>query len=252
MPELSLCTWPEAEAYLARSTLILIPIGSTEQHGPSGLIGTDAITAGAVARRAGDLAEAMVAPTLPIGVAQYHMGFAGTMTLRPTTLIALIQDCVVSLSDHGFSRFLFVNGHGGNIAPTQTAFQEIHTELRGRSGARTNTRRDVRCKLANWWQAPAVATLIREFFAGRDGMHATASEISVTQHLYPDTARSPVLDPPVAPAGGFHDADDYRRRYPDGRIGSDPSLASPERGARLMEVAATAMADLARSFAEEG
>jgi len=137
---LQLQKYPEVEAYLARSTGIIMPIGSTEQHGPTGLMGTDALTAEAIAWRAGEHAEAMVAPTIHVGMAQHHMAFKGTMSLRPSTLIAVIRDCVVSLAEHGFSRFLFVNGHGGNVATIRAAFYEIHavpSRHLGRAGARS-------------------------------------------------------------------------------------------------------------------
>jgi creatinine amidohydrolase len=59
-----LSTWQEVEAYLQKSQGIILPIGSTEQHGPTGLIGTDAICAEAIARGVGEITEAMVAPTI--------------------------------------------------------------------------------------------------------------------------------------------------------------------------------------------
>ena len=62
-------TWQEVESYLSRSTGIILPIGSTEQHGPNGLIGTDAICAGVIARGVGEAAEAMVGPTIGVGIA---------------------------------------------------------------------------------------------------------------------------------------------------------------------------------------
>ncbi len=109
-------TWREVEDYLGRSKGIILPIGSTEQHGPNGLIGTDAICAEVIARGVGEAADAMVGPTIGVGVAVHHMDFTGTMTVRPSTLIALMQDYVLSLARHGFRRFYFINGHGGNIA----------------------------------------------------------------------------------------------------------------------------------------
>ncbi len=128
--------WPEVEAYLTRSNGILMPIGSTEQHGPNGLVGTDALCAEIFAKAVGEAAEALVGPTISVGMAVHHMNFPGSMTLRPSTLIQVIQDYVLSLARHGFRRFFFLNGHGGNIATVQAAFYEDLCRRRRRARRR--------------------------------------------------------------------------------------------------------------------
>ena len=97
---LNLCTWQEVERYLAGSTGIIVPIGSTEQHGPTGLIGTDTICADVIARGVGEATDAMVAPTIAVGMAEHHMAFAGTVTYRPSTLVQVVCDHVLSLARH--------------------------------------------------------------------------------------------------------------------------------------------------------
>ena len=92
--KLHLSTWPEVEAYLLRSQGIIFPIGSTEQHGPTGLIGTDAICAETIATGVGEQTGSLVAPTINVGMALHHTAFPGSISLRPSTLIALIQDSV--------------------------------------------------------------------------------------------------------------------------------------------------------------
>ena len=67
------------------------------------------------------------------------------------------------------------------------------------------------------------------------------SEVAVTQFAYPEAIKSAPLDPPIAPRGEFADAADYRRKFPDGRIGSNPALATPEAGRRLYEAAVAAI-----------
>lgn len=259
--QLQLRTWPEVEAYLAASRGIVVPIGSTEQHGPTGLIGTDAICAEVIARALGEATGAMVAPTIAVGMAAHHMAFAGTITLRPATLMLVVRDCVLSLAEHGFERFLFVNGHGGNIATVRAAFSDIHAELSARAG---ETAPRLHLRLASWWDNEAVTALSRELYADRLGSHATPSEIAVTQWIHPDHVKRAPLDPPLAPhaapsgtppsgssPAGFHDARAFRRRYPDGRIGSDPSLARPEHGRRLVEASVEALSDTWRDLMAE-
>ena len=118
---------------------------STEQHGPNGLIGTDHLDAEFVAKGVGDAIGCLVAPTLTIGMSQHHMGFTGSITLRPSTMIALVGDVVTSLMKHGFERFLFINGHGGNFATMTAAFDEIYAASSIAAG-----RGDRRCA-ARWW-----------------------------------------------------------------------------------------------------
>jgi creatinine amidohydrolase len=241
--QLQLKTWQFVEDYLKTRTGIIIPIGSTEQHGPTGLIGTDALTAEMIARGAGEKAGALVAPTISVGMAQHHLAFPGSVTLRPTTLIAVVRDTVVSLARHGFTRFYFVNGHGGNVATVTAAFSEIYAE---RSMEKLGNQPSIRCALRNWWESSGVKGLSRELYGSAEGSHATPSEVAVTWYGYPQTMQQKTMEPRIAPHGSFADAEDYRRAFPDGRIGSDPNLATPEHGKRIYE---TAVEDVARDYA---
>ncbi len=249
---LQTATWPEVEAYLKTSTAILIPIGSTEQHGPSGFVGTDALCPEILARGIAEQTGALIAPTISVGMAQHHLGFPGSITLRPSTLIAVLRDWIASLARHGFDRFYFLNGHGGNIATVTAAFAEVYAEAS--LGEAPSNRPPLRCKLRSWFEPPQVQSLCKELFGSADGQHATASEISLTYFGYPEAGEraakaSANLSPKVAPSGGFTDAADYRRRFPDGRMGSDPALASAEKGQRIYETAVDALSADWRAFA---
>ena len=232
--QLSLMTWMEVEDYLKEKTAILMPIGSQEQHGPMGLIGTDAQTAEAVAHKIGEEQQIIVGPTISVGMAQHHLGFAGSMTLRPTTLIALIRDYVTSLTRHGFNQFYFINGHGGNITTVQTAFQEIYADysLYQQAGAAP-----IRCRLANWFAMKEVVELTEQLYGDKEGMHATPSEVAMTQHLFPQAVKEMPASDPAAIKRMFTDASDFRELFPDGRMGSQSDLANPEDGERFLEVA---------------
>jgi creatinine amidohydrolase len=249
--QLQLSTWAEVEAYLKTSAGIIVPIGSTEQHGPNGLIGTDAICAEAVSRGVGDAVGAMVGPTIAVGMAQHHMAFPGTMTLRPSTLIQVIRDCVVSLAAHGFRRFYFVNGHGGNIAIVQSAFGEIYAEtsMAARNGDRPGDNRGgVVCTLRNWWLRPPVVKLAKELYGEHEGLHATPSEVSLTQHVYRDHIKKAEMQPAPPATLDFADAFDFRRRFPDGRMGSHPALSHPEHGKQFLDAVVADLVPDYRTF----
>ena len=198
---LQMMTWNEVEAHLERSTAVIVPIGSTEQHGPNGLIGTDALTAEYIAKGVGEETDAIVAPTISVGMAQHHMEFTGSMTLKPSTLILVIKEWVESLAKHGFTRVYFVNGHGGNIATINAAFQEIYAD---QSLARAGNRPAVRCRLRNWWDGKDVHDFCQSLWGDKDGSHATISEVAVTQYLFPDhIKRADDMGPPSGWRGGL-------------------------------------------------
>ena len=243
---LQLATWPDIETYLKRSTAIVIPVGSTEQHGPNGFIGTDALCPEILANGLSEKIDALIAPTMSVGMAQHHLGFPGSVTLRPSTMIAVVLDWLNSLARHGFDRFYFLNGHGGNIPTLQAAFSELYAE--SSLGTAATNRPGLRCKLRNWWEAPGIRSLSGELFGADEGSHATCSEVSLTWYAYPGEARRDIRFDGRAPDGPIYEADDFRRRFPDGRMGSNPERASIEAGKRIYETALAGLIEDYRSF----
>ena len=228
---LHLSTWQEVEIYLQQSSGIILPIGSTEQHGPTGLIGTDAICAEAIAHGVGESTGALVGPTINVGMALHHTDFPGTISLRPSTLIGVIIDTVTCLAKAGFTRFFFINGHGGNIATLKAAFAETYYYLANLNLANAQ----IQCRVGNWFMCRSVYQLAKELYGNQEGSHATPSEVALTQYVYPDSIKQAPLDEKVASGYPIYGAADFRRRYPDGRMGSNPALATPEHGKQLYE-----------------
>ena len=245
---LDLQTWTEVDEYLKHCKAIILPIGSIEQHGPTGAIGTDALTAEAVALEVGRRTGVLVTPTQAFGMAEHHLGFPGTMSLKPATLLALVHDLVLSLASHGFEKIFVINGHGGNIATVKAAFMEAYSTAASRG---LPVASKFQCKLANWFMAASVFACARELYGNREGQHATPSEIALTMHLEPSLVSKQRSLPDAAPAGPIYDYKDFRRRYPDGRMGSNPFLAKASHGEIFLEKAAEALSNDLTSFIKE-
>ena len=225
----------------------MIPIGSNEQHGPTGLLGTDWLCPEIIAHEAHRCGgEILVAPTFNIGMAQHHLAFPGTISLRPSTFQAAICDWADSLRRHGFERIYFLNGHGGNIASIEAAFSEFYAKWTFAAQPCP-----VMLKLRNWWNLPDTGELAEKLFPSGHGSHATPSEIAITQSAYPESIKTADCTPAIAPTGPIRDALDYRARFPDGRIGSDPLQATPEKGAQLIKSAAESLIKDLAEFAKE-
>ncbi|TWT13006.1 creatininase family protein [Reyranella sp. CPCC 100927] len=133
--------WMQVEARVQRDDRCVLPIGSVEQHAYLSLC-VDMILSEKVAVDAAEPLGVPVYPAVPFGLTPYFADFPGTVTLRLSTYVALIEDILESLYRSGFRRVVVVNGHGGN-SPIQGFFKEwmVH-------------RRDARIKLHNWWNAP--------------------------------------------------------------------------------------------------
>ncbi len=245
---LALKTWPEVDDYLKRCKGVILPIGSTEQHGPTGAIGTDAITAEAIAHAVASRTGVLVTPTQNFGMAEHHLGFAGTMSLKPSTLMGVVHDLVLSLAIHGFERIFVINGHGGNIATTKAAFAKAYGSASSRG---LPAAKKLRCKLASWFMVKSVVSHSHDLYGDNEGSHATPSEIALTLHLEPTLLRKQRELPKAASSGPIYGPDDFRSRYPDGRMGSNPFLAKPQDGSELLDLAASALSDQLFTFLDE-
>lgn len=118
---------PWTDVAAVETDLAVVPVGSTEQHGPHAPLGTDTLNAETIANAGADAFEdeVVVTPAIPVGIAEEHRAFAGTMWVSNDTFRAYVREAAASLASHGFDRIVFANGHGGN----SNALQEIAARL---------------------------------------------------------------------------------------------------------------------------
>jgi len=134
------CNWMQLEAYLEGDDRIVLPLGSTEQHGYLSLA-TDSILSERVAAEAAEPLGVPVLPALPYGLTPYFGAYPGSPSLRMSTYLAVVADLLDSLHGQGFRRFLLVNGHGGNAPAGALALEWM-------------ARKDGQVLFHNWWNGP--------------------------------------------------------------------------------------------------
>jgi creatinine amidohydrolase len=242
--QLSEMTWPEVGKWIEHGACVMLPVGSTEQHGPMGRIGTDTICAEAVAQQAADLCDAIVAPSLAYTPAPFNTSFPGTVSVSEEVFAAHAGEVIRGLLAQGFKGVFVVNGHGANIAPLKRVGESLDP------GALT---------LLSWWEPAEVNALRQSLYGAWEGMHATPSEVAITQTLMGELPAGDAENPPEALSTEYINAhkgdkhgppDEHRAMFPDGRVGSHSALATPEDGARLLELAAQGISDAFVSYAE--
>jgi len=124
-------TWPEVEQALKTVKIAIIPLGAHEQHGPHMVESCDAVLAEEMGARltAALHPAALMTPTINMGISSQHSHFPGTISLEPSTLIAILRDMIKSLKQHGISKFLILNSHGGNQSTLGVAVDTLTREL---------------------------------------------------------------------------------------------------------------------------
>lgn len=244
-------TSPDVGALDRDGVACLLPLGAVEQHGPHMPLGTDSMICHAICKEAAARlpGRVLVLPPPWYGLSPHHMRFAGSITLRAETLMALAGDIVDSLVNHGFRRIVLVNGHGGNAS------------LAGLLAATLGHRHHGKARVAalTYFQLAAEAINdIRESGPGGAG-HACEIETSLIQHLFPELVRNeaatatypttgtPYLTTDLTAGGPVASYMDFSELSSTGVLG-DPTLASGEKGARLFDACSGALADFVADF----
>lgn len=120
---------PEAEARLKASRMVVLAPGSIEQHGPHLPLGTDAFAADALAEEVARKMDAVLVPMPLVGVSPYHLSWAGSLSFKPQTLIAVVEDICECLLPYGVEKVLFVNWHEGNTPTVRLAGDSIQRKF---------------------------------------------------------------------------------------------------------------------------
>lgn len=244
-------TWPEVQEALAAGwTRVLLPVGAVEQHGHHLPLAVDAERGTATGEAiAGELGQCLVAPTIRVGCSDHHMGFPGTLSIRPETLEHLCVDYVSSLSAHGFDTILLFPSHGGNFAP----LKEMLPRLRSAAapGARVVAYTDLSGFLEIWRDAITRAGGDPSGVGGHAGLAETSEMLEIRPDLVRmDRALAGVPGPPSQEVLVRVFRDGFRAVTPVGVLG-DPTGASALLGRACLDaVARTVAEEFRRSLAE--
>lgn len=247
-------TSPEVEAFLRASQTVIVPTGSTEQHGPHGPLLTDVLIPQEVARRVAPEVKALVAPPINYSLSYPHVGFTGLVHIRVPTFMALVEDLCHSLASIGFKRLVFLNGHYDNTYAIAYAC----------ANARANgLPDDVVAFPINYWDG-LTADESAEFFGPTTGLHANRGETSAVMAINPAfvdlenaNAEMPPFPevtnaPPVHTAFFFSNPGSVYRATHSGTWG-DAREASAEFGELYLQVMAAStirvLGDIERTFA---
>ena len=222
--------WMQVEAYLAGDDRIVLPIGSTEQHGYLSLT-TDVILAERVSAEAAEPLGVPVLPVLPFGVTPGFTAYPGTVSLRLETLVAVVAEVLDTLYVQGFRRFVVVNGHGGNAGAEEPLVAWAH----GRDGAEL--------RFHSWFAGERVQ-------AAADALHPDPTHANWFEN-FPWTRLAGVATParakPMADLDEMGaDPADVRRALGDGSFGGSYERPDEEM-LRLWDVAIAEVRDLIES-----
>jgi creatinine amidohydrolase len=225
-------TWQEAKEAVEQRRVVILPVGSTEAHGPHLPLDVDSHQAHHIASLLAERTDAVVAPALPYGYATTWMGFAGTMTLQAETFQTVVYELVSSLLAHGFRQIVILNGHRPNGTAIDVAARRAVDALAPDSTAQVTAQ--------SYWE-PAAARIheLRKSRVGGMG-HACEFETSVQLATRPDLVHMDRLDGVHTPLVGWDlvaPGDPARTygRWPEPSadhpaVFGDPSVASTESG----------------------
>jgi creatinine amidohydrolase len=223
-------SWPEV-AELSKDVPVVLPIAAVEQHGRHLPVFVDSMLLGEVVRRASaETGDRVVwAPLLWLGNSHHHMDFPGTLSASPRLYLDLLGDLIDNLITHGFRRIVLLNGHGGNIVPSQQAIFEARQRYRSRT--------DLLLLAATYWTLGGDPRQADSSLDQTQMGHACEWETSMMLRIAPQLVGNLAKVEPVDFGRSFEPANRAwitKDRTAEGHIG-DPRIATAEKGEALLE-----------------
>lgn len=236
--ELAAHTWQELAEYLEATSLAMVPVGSTEQHGPHLPESTDHAIAEALATEAAERGDYLCTPTVNIGVSPHHKQFAGTMWVDGPVFRDYMESLVRNLTYHGIDRVVFVNAHGGNVEHLREVGRRLYDDGVAYS--------------VEWMWNNSIPDLVDDLFE-QNGPHAGPKETAMVWYIEDNVREEKLTE---ARDGGLADLADAEtmkhgaRTFYDAVDNSgnggfgDPTDASAEKGKQLFEAASEQLVQL--------
>lgn len=169
-------TWPEINEAVALRKVVVLPVGSTEQHGYHLPLDVDTLLASSVALEAGRRAPEglLVLPSIAYGYTHHVMDFPGTINIEPSTFVRFVLDVARSVAYHGFERIVILNGHGSNHPLIEQAGRQATLET------------SALCLTLSWWNLVAPYWNEHVRTSTNPGGCAHAGELETSMYLHVD------------------------------------------------------------------
>lgn len=163
-------TYIEFAERIRKKPVVIVPLGSFEQHGPSGYLGADYVVADYLAKKVSGIMDIISIPCLPFGFSEIHANFPGTINLEADLYASLIKMIISNLKRHGVKKVVFINGHGGNAMPLKNIINKKEI-----------------CWI-EWFKLTE-----RKFFEDNHKSHAGSEEISLLAYIAPNCVTSELV-----------------------------------------------------------
>ncbi|MBI4280204.1 MAG: creatininase family protein [Armatimonadetes bacterium] len=250
-------TWEEINDAVRANRCALIPAATIEDHGPHLPVDADIVIVSAICERAAQLApeEIVLLPCVRVGYSPHHIDFPGTLTIRWTTFVEYVLDITRSLAHHGFRKIFIVNGHGSNRPVLEMAARLTMVE-----------RPDVHCAFISWWDLHDVREAFNNIRESRVTSHACEAETSVYLAVDETRVKMDRAAPDMTYQMSSHFWGDLLGRKPNpsfknpvwmteywsmdtqNGVKGDPSVATAEKGRRIIEAGARELAEIVREL----